>query len=107
MATTVNHVQAGFRTDLETAFETLQQQRTTLLDEFRQVQLAARVLLAAEARRLAAQDNGDDPRSARLAAASVAVASRVAALDIESQISAQRVAPAPRLEAAAGDAAGS
>lgn len=103
MATTVNHVQASFKTDLETTFDALQQQRTALLDEFRAVQLAARVLLAGEARRLAAADDADDPRPVQFAAASGAIASRVAVLDIESQISALRVVPAPRVEPTTGE----
>jgi hypothetical protein len=106
MATTAQHVQASFKLELETGFESLQQQRTALLEEFRAVQLAARVLMVAEARRLAAEDDADDPRPARLIAAGDAIARRVAALDIESQISLLRVAPAPRVEATPQGAAG-
>ena len=83
-----------FEADLEAVFETLQLQRSAQLTTTRDMQLASRLLVGAELRRLIARFGPDDPRVARYAAGGAAILRRVAALDIETQIADIRVPPA-------------
>jgi hypothetical protein len=98
MATISNAGQDTYKSDLEAAFEALQEQRGTLLDMTRGVQLSSRVLALQEARRIAAKVGADDPRVAAYAASSDAMLRRVAALEVETQIARIRVPVVTRAE---------
>ena len=52
-----------FEADLEAVFETLQLQRSAQLTTTRDMQLASRLLVGAELRRLIARFGPDDPRN--------------------------------------------
>lgn len=91
MALIVNNGAASFKGDLEALFENLQDERSAVLEQVRSMQLASRVLLAAEARRLAGNGAADDARAAKFADAVVVAADRISALDAEMKIAAMRV----------------
>lgn len=98
MALISNSGQSTYKSDLEGIFDTLQEQRSALLTMTRDVQLAARLLAIAEARRLGVDAGLDDPRVARYTESSNAILRRVAALEIESQIADIRVPPVTKTE---------
>lgn len=98
MAFISNTGQAAFKTDLEAIFETLQEQRSALLGMALEVQLAARLLAAEEARRLSASAGQDDSRVGRYTQANAAILRRVAALEVETQIADIRVPPVNKTE---------
>lgn len=91
MALIVNNGAASFKGDLEALFENLQDERSAVLEQVRSVQLASRVLLAAEARRLAGNGAADAARAAKFADAVAVAADRISALDAEVKIAAMRV----------------
>jgi hypothetical protein len=93
-----NTGKASYKTDLEAIFETLQQQRSTLLGMASEFQLAARLLALDEARRLAQQEGGADPRVAHYLDSANTVLRRVAALGVEAQIADIRVPPVTKTE---------
>lgn len=98
MALISNTGQSTYESDLEGIFETLQEQRAALLTMARDVQLAARLLAVAEARRLGQDVAPGDPRVAAYAAGSDAILRRAAALEIETQIVQMRVPPVAKTE---------
>jgi len=98
MAFISNTGPAAFKTDLEGVYEALQQQRSALLKEARELQLAARLLVVAEARRLGASAGRDDPRVERYAQANAQILRRLAALEVESQIADIRVPPVTKTD---------
>jgi hypothetical protein len=98
MAFISNTGQASFKTDLEAIFETLQEQRSALLNMAGEVQLAARLLAAEEARRLSASVGRDDARVGRYVQANDVILRRVAALEVERQIADIRVPPVTKTE---------
>jgi hypothetical protein len=98
MATLANTGQDTYKSDLETAFETLQEQRGTLLDMTRGLQLSTRVLALQEARRISAKVGAADPRVAAYTASSDAMLRRAAALEVETQIARIRVPVVTRAE---------
>ncbi len=98
MAFISNTGPAAFKTDLEGIFESLQQQRSALLSEAREIQLAARLLAVEEARRLGAIVGRDDSRVERYTQANAAILRRVAALEVETQIADIRVPPVTKTE---------
>ncbi|HNC19681.1 MULTISPECIES: carboxypeptidase-like regulatory domain-containing protein [Candidatus Accumulibacter] len=97
MALILNTGQNSYKSDLEGLFETLQEQRSELLSMVRDVQLAARLLAVAEARRLS-ELAGDDPRVAHYLNSSDTILRRAAALEIESEIANIRVPPITKSE---------
>lgn len=98
MALVSNTGNASYKSDLEGLFDTLQQQRSDLLKMTRELQLAARLLAVAEARRLGIDADPDDPRLARLRDSSNAILQRAAALEIETQIADIRTPPVTKTE---------
>ena len=97
MALILNTGQNSYKSDLEGLFETLQEQRSELLSMVRDVQLAARLLAVAEARRLS-ELAGDVPRVAHYLNSSDTILRRAAALEIESEIANIRVPPITKSE---------
>lgn len=97
MALILNTGQSSYKSDLEGLFETLQEQRSELLSMVRDVQLAARLLAVAEARRLS-EASDDDPRVTRYLNSSDAILRRAAALEIETEIANIRVPPITKSE---------
>lgn len=97
MALILNTGQNSYKSDLAGLFETLQEQRSELLSMVRDVQLAARLLAVAEARRLS-ELAGDDPRVAHYLNSSDTILRRAAALEIESEIANIRVPPITKSE---------
>lgn len=98
MAFISNTGPAAFKSDLEGAYEALQQQRSALLNEAREIQLAARLLAVEEARRLGAIAGRDDSRVERYAQANADILRRLAALEVETQIADIRVPPVTKIE---------
>lgn len=98
MAIISNTGQKTYKSDLQGAFETLQDQRSDLLGLVRDAQLASRLLVVEEARRLRSTVDADDPRATRYARASQNILQRVAALDVEVQIANIRVPPVTKAE---------
>jgi len=91
MASIVNSGQTSAKNDLAELFDTLQQQRTTLIDQVRTVQLIARPLFQLEAERLKAKAGPGDPRVEALAKRADNQLELIAALQVEGQIAAVRV----------------
>lgn len=91
MASIVNSGQTSAKNDLAELFDTLQQQRTTLIDHVRTLGLAARPLFQLEAERLKAKAGADDPRVQALAQRADNQLELIAALQVEGQIAAVRV----------------
>ncbi|MBC7701443.1 carboxypeptidase-like regulatory domain-containing protein [Aquabacterium sp.] len=98
MAIISNTGQKTFKSDLQGAFETLQDQRSDLLGMVRDAQLASRLLVVEEAHRLRTGVNPDDPRVKRYANASTNILQRVAALEVEVQIANIRVPTVTKTE---------
>ena len=98
MANIANTGPDTYKSDLEGAFEALQQLRGTLLDMTRGLQLSTRVLALQEARRIGSTVGADDPRVAAYTASSDAMLRRVAALEVETQIARIRVPVVSRAE---------
>lgn len=86
------------KNDTQEIFEGLQAERSAALGQVRQLQLAARLLLLAESRRLA-QRHPADMRLAVLATAERTVRERVAVLDTEQEVAAIRVPPVAKTDA--------
>jgi hypothetical protein len=93
MADTPDTGQSAFESQLTGIFETLQEQRSALVDAMRVVQLNARLLVLQEVRRLKAERGPLDARVARYENASRAMLRRAAALEVEAQIARIRVPP--------------
>ncbi len=91
MASIVNSGQTSAKNDLAELFDTLQQQRTTLIDQVRTLELVARPLFQLEAERLKAKVGPDDPRVQALAQRADNQLELIAALQVESDIAAVRV----------------
>src|SRR6185369_8258245 len=98
MALITNTGNASYKSDLEGLFDTLQEHRSELLKMARELQLDARLLALAEARRLGIDAGPDDPRLARLRDSSSAILQRASALEIETQIADIRVPPVTQTE---------
>jgi hypothetical protein len=95
----INRGNASFKSDIENLFETLQEHRSEALAMTREMMLATRVLVLAEAHRLETGEGGkDDTRVSRLRAAGDAMARRSAALVVEQQIAAIRTPPVTKTE---------
>ncbi len=94
----VNRGEASFKADLQEIFEGIQADRTAMLAQVRELQLAAALLLDAEGARLASIDPADD-RIAALAASSRIVIDRSATLQDEIDIAAIRVPLVKKTEA--------
>jgi hypothetical protein len=90
MATIRNQGQESIQDDLAALFATLQDDRVSLLQKVRDVQTAEHAAITAEAQRLEQKTGKPDPRVAALNARAVAIAERIAALDVEIQIAAIR-----------------
>jgi hypothetical protein len=80
-----------FRKDLSQLVEALNEETVATLGNAREVQLAARVLMEAEAVRLAAKLGAEAPRVQALKAAAAARVEVAQALDVEVQIASVRV----------------
>lgn len=91
MASIVNSGLTSARNDLAELFDTLQRQRTTLIDQVRTFALTARPLFQLEAERLKAKLGADDPRVQALARRADNQFDLIAALQVEGQIAAVRV----------------
>jgi predicted nucleic acid-binding protein len=84
--------------DTQELIEALQAQRSAVLERMRELQLASRLLVQAEAQRLARRD-ASDARIASLAKAERVTRDRVALLDTEIEVAAIRVPPATKTDA--------
>ena len=91
MATISNSGQASAKSDLAELFDTIQQQRSTLIDQVQTFALGARPLFQLEAARIKAKAGADDPRVQLLAQRADNQLELVGALQVESQIAAVRV----------------
>ncbi len=98
MAYILNSGKSSYKSDLDGIFETLQQQRSTLLSMAADIQLAARLLALEEARRLAQQDGAADARIAQYIDSAGTALRRIAALEVETQIAEIRVPPVTKTE---------
>jgi len=98
MATISNTGQKTYKSDLASAFETLQDQRGDLLGMVREVQLASRLLAVAEAHRIKTEVGADDPRVARYTQGADAILQRTAALEVEVEIAKIRVPTVTKAE---------
>ena len=98
MAIISNTGQKTYKSDLQGAFETLQVQRSDLLGMVLDAQLASRLLVVEEARRLRSDVNPDDPRVKQYTNTSTNMLQRVAALEVEIQIANIRVPPVTKTE---------
>jgi len=84
--------------DTQEIHEALQLERSNLLTQVRTLQLAARLLVQAEGKRLAQKDPADS-RVATLAAIDRTVQARIAVLDTEQEVAAIRVPPVAKTDA--------
>ncbi|HSO06874.1 MAG TPA: hypothetical protein VLW45_06525 [Pelomicrobium sp.] len=84
-----------FRNDLRELVDALNDETVTTLNAAREMQLAARALIGAEAVRLTAKLGAEAPRVQALKTAAAARVEMARALDVEAQIAAVRV---PRVE---------
>lgn len=91
MASISNSGQASAKNDLAELFDTIQQQRSTLIDQVQTFALGARPLFQLEAARIKAKAGADDPRVQLLAQRADNQLELVGALQVESQIAAVRV----------------
>ncbi len=98
MAIISNTGQHAYKSDLQGAFEALQEQRSDLLAMVRDMQLASRLLAVEEARRLRTDVDPDDPRVAMYTQANASILSRVDALEVEVQIANIRVPSVTKTE---------
>jgi len=98
----LNHGIDSAKHDTQEIFESLQAERSRALTLVRDLQLAARLLMQAEARRLGSK-YGDaatvDARIAKLAAGERTLRDRVAVLDTEQEVAAIRVPPVAKTDA--------
>jgi hypothetical protein len=91
MATISNSGQTSAKSDLAELFDTIQQQRSTLIDQVQTFALGARPLFQLEAARIKAKTGVDDPRVQLLARRADNQLELVGALQVEAQIAAVRV----------------
>lgn len=84
--------------DTQEIFEGLQAERSKVITQVRDLQLAARLLMQAEARRLQAR-NPADARVAALQTAERSTRDRVLVLDTEQEVAAIRVPPVAKTDA--------
>jgi len=91
MATSSNSGQTNAKSDLVELFDTIQQQRSTLIDQVQTFALGARPLFQLEAARVQAKAGVDDPRVQLLAQRADHQLELVGALQVEAQIAAVRV----------------
>ncbi|RZI84286.1 MAG: hypothetical protein EOP38_09570 [Rubrivivax sp.] len=98
MAFISNTGQKTYKNDLQGAFESLQEQRSELLNLVRDTQLATRTLVVHEARRLRDKGDPDDARIAQYTRGSEAILRRATALEVEAQIANIRVPPVTKTE---------
>ena len=94
----VNRGEASFKADLLEVFEGVQADRTAMLAQVRELQLAAQLLLDAEAQRIAAFAPDDD-RVAALTASGRTILDRVGMLDQEVEVATVRVPMVKKTEA--------
>ena len=85
----INRGAESAKNDTQELHEALQDERSSMLAQVRTLQLATRLLLQAEAQRLA-QKNSADPRVATLALQQHTLGERVAVLDTELEVAAIR-----------------
>lgn len=93
-----NRGEASFKSDLESLWEGVQADRTAMLGQVRELQLATQLLIAAESRRIAA-DDPEDVRAAALATSSRAMLERIEMLDEELVVATIRVPMVKKTEA--------
>ena len=94
----INRGENSFKADLLSIYEGIQTDRTAMLAEVRELQLAAQLLLDAEARRIAVFAPNDD-RIALLVASGRMILDRVEMLDQEVDVATTRVPMATKSEA--------
>lgn len=94
----INRGETSFKADLLSVYEGIQADRTAMLAEVRELQLAAQLLLDAEAGRLATIAPDDD-RIALLVASGQTILDRVGMLDQELDVSTTRVPMVTKTEA--------
>ena len=94
----INRGENSFKSDLVSIYEGIQTDRTAMLAEVRELQLAAQLLLDAEARRIAVFAPDDD-RIALLVASGRTILDRVDMLDQEVDVATTRVPMATKTEA--------
>jgi hypothetical protein len=94
----INRGENSFKSDLVSIYEGIQTDRTAMLAEVRELQLAAQLLLDAEARRIAVF-TPDDDRIALLVASGRTILARVDMLDQEVDVATTRVPMATKTEA--------
>lgn len=94
----VNRGEASFKADLLSVYEGIQADRVAMLAQVRELQLAAQLLLDAEAGRIAAFAPGDS-RVAALAASGRTILARVDMLDQEVAVATIRVPMVKKTEA--------
>lgn len=94
----VNRGEASFKADLLELVEGIQADRTAMLAEVRALQLAAQLLIDAEAKRIAAFAPDDD-RVAALTASGRTILDRVGMLDQEVEVATVRVPMVKKTEA--------
>ncbi len=94
----INRGESSFKADLLSVYEGIQADRTAMLAQVRELQLAAQLLLDAEAGRLAAVAPGDD-RIAVLLASGRKILDRVDMIDTEVDVAITRVPMVTKTEA--------
>jgi hypothetical protein len=94
----INRGENSFKSDLLSIYEGIQTDRTAMLAEVRELQLAAQLLLDAEARRIAVFAPDDD-RIALLVASGRTILDRVGMIDQEVEVATTRVPMATKTEA--------
>jgi hypothetical protein len=98
LATIVNEGEDSFKNDLQQVLEALQADRAEALNEARELQLIASMLMGVEGARLAARSTAD-PRIDTLAQARAAAIARAVELEPEIDIAATRVPMVKKTEA--------
>ncbi|MEO8525990.1 MAG: hypothetical protein ABI460_14795 [Caldimonas sp.] len=94
----INRGESSFKADLLSVYEGIQTDRTTMLAQVRELQLAAQLLLDAEAKRIAVFAPNDD-RIAALVASGQTILDRVGMLDAEVDVATTRVPMVTKTEA--------
>jgi len=94
----INRGENSFKSDLLSIYEGIQTDRTAMLAEVRELQLAAQLLLDAEAQRIAVYAPNDD-RIALLVASGQTILDRVDVLDQEVDVSTVRLPMVTKTEA--------
>jgi hypothetical protein len=93
----INRGAESAKNDTQEIVESLQAERSAMLGQVRDLQLAVRLLLQAETQRLA-QKGRDDPRVAALALQQTTLRDRIAVLDTELEVAAIRTPTVTRTD---------